>query len=239
MDWAKRAKTYDCLDWVREPDYQRAVLDACDLQAWHRVLDVGCGTGQLTRKIAPRVKEAVGLDLSPAMLAYADGQRNIKLLVGDVRDMRAVKSNTFDCVLARMVFHHILEDLDKAVSECHRVLRPGGRLVVAEGVPPDPSLREWFSQMMALKEERVTFLPADLEALLSGFRKVTSSLFIQKGMSLRNWLDFGGVPEEAKAEIWRMHLGLDDTGREHYNMSIVRKKDVLMDWTTCIVVGIK
>jgi ubiquinone/menaquinone biosynthesis C-methylase UbiE len=230
-----RADTFDNLDWVHNQDYLNTIVQAC-LPA-ERVLDVGCGTGQIARALAPKVREVVGVDISPEMLAKADVPPNVKLVNADARYMKEVGSE-FDCVVARMVFHHIVYRLEDAVAECYRMLRPGGKIVIAEGVPPSRTLGFWYSAMFSLKEERLTFFPEDLEELLSSFKNVETSLFVQKRMSLTNWLDNSGVPEINKPLIWKMHECLSDKGKELYNM-VITPDDIFMDWTTCIAVGVK
>ena len=239
MEFVSRASTFNNLDWVRSQDYLDAIVDTC--LPCNRVLDVGCGTWQIARALAPKVRQVIGIDISLPMMAqgFAQGQipSNVRLQMADARDMSTV-SGTFDCIVARMVFHHITDRLEDAVSECYRMLESGGKIVVAEGVPPHPSLKDWYASMFALKEERLTFLPEDLVKLLGGFKAVTTSQFIQKGMSLKNWLDNGGVPEENKALIWKMHTDLNEIERGYYNM-VETEDDILMDWITCIVKGTK
>jgi arsenite methyltransferase len=105
-----------------------------------RVLEIGCGTGVVTRDLARLVGPAgrvVGIDPSEALLqtaqrlAEAAGLASrIELRLGDVRELD-LPPQSFDHVVACMVFMH-LGDLREAVRQVHRVLRPGGGLVVFE-----------------------------------------------------------------------------------------------------------
>jgi SAM-dependent methyltransferase len=237
--WAERAETFDKLQWVRDDDYMDHLLEACQLDPSHKVLDLGSGTGQVAQALVPHVREVIGIDISPEMVIKAKGLvPDAQFIVADARDLHMFGHNRFDCVVARMIFHHVLERLGDAVKECYRVLRPGGRLVIAEGIPPHPSLNDWFAEMMALKEERRTLRVEDLLHLLGPFHMCSASCFIQPDMSLRNWIEYGGVPEESKAALWEMHESLHPEGRALYNME-ERHGDLYMDWTTCIAVGIK
>jgi SAM-dependent methyltransferase len=92
-------------------------------------LDVGCGTGALAETIlalaAP--SEVVGIDPSPAYVAFARDRVNdprVRFDVGDAQALQAA-SATFDAVVAGLVLNFVPEP-DRAVSEMARVARPGG-----------------------------------------------------------------------------------------------------------------
>ncbi|MFE0516213.1 class I SAM-dependent methyltransferase [Streptomyces sp. NPDC058964] len=114
-----------------------------------RVLDVGCGTGYLTRRMAARVGPdgaVTGVDPSPPVLAYA---RNKKQRPGSapctyregVAESLDLPDGAFDAVVTSLMLHHLPEELrPAALREMHRVLRPGGRLLVVEFRPPKSRL---------------------------------------------------------------------------------------------------
>ncbi|MGD9695026.1 MAG: methyltransferase domain-containing protein [Thermoleophilia bacterium] len=105
------------------------------LMAGERVLDIGCGTGGAARAAARAVGEdgmVVGLDVSPECLAEAQARTPAEMPVlyrrGDVQAMGTVPDRAFDCVTASLVLEQV-GDLDRALAEVYRVLRPGGRFV--------------------------------------------------------------------------------------------------------------
>ncbi|WP_220447119.1 class I SAM-dependent methyltransferase [Nonomuraea deserti] len=106
-----------------------------------RVLDVGCGTGYLTRRLAPLVApggRVVGVDPSPRMIAYARHRApaNCAYLVGEGQALD-LPGGPFDVVVSSLAVHHIPAGArETAVREMFRVLRPGGRLLIAELRPP-------------------------------------------------------------------------------------------------------
>jgi ubiquinone/menaquinone biosynthesis C-methylase UbiE len=103
------------------------------------VLDVACGPGLLVCALARRVRQATGIDLTPAMLEQArrtqqeQGLTNVAWAQGDVRAL-PYDEGTFDIVTCRFAFHHFTEPL-KVLREMRRVCRPGGRVVVADSAP--------------------------------------------------------------------------------------------------------
>ncbi|NQT06948.1 MAG: class I SAM-dependent methyltransferase [Candidatus Omnitrophica bacterium] len=101
-----------------------------------RVLDAGCGTGELSFKLSNYLgrAEVHGVDLSRTMIEKAkdklDGH-NIKFKVGDVEHL-PYKDNAFDVITCSHSFHHY-PNKEKAISEMYRVLRPDGRLMIIDG----------------------------------------------------------------------------------------------------------
>ncbi|MGH3104155.1 MAG: class I SAM-dependent methyltransferase [Gaiellaceae bacterium] len=92
-----------------------------------RVLEVGCGPGELAERIASEVGADVkALDISPRMVELALG-RGIDAVVGDAQEL-PYPDGSFDCAVAAWMLYHV-PDVDRALAELARVLREGGRLV--------------------------------------------------------------------------------------------------------------
>jgi SAM-dependent methyltransferase len=101
-----------------------------------RLLDVGTGTGRVLELLAPRVREALGVDASKAMLALARARLNgpdyahCAVRLADMYRL-PLSDQSFDTVVLQMVLHYA-EDPAGVVMETARVLRPGGRLIVID-----------------------------------------------------------------------------------------------------------
>jgi SAM-dependent methyltransferase len=94
-----------------------------------RVLEVGCGWGELAVWIARQASaEVVAIDLSPHMVQLAS-ERGVDASVADVRSL-PFPDAAFDVVVAAWMLYHV-PDLDRGLAEIARVLRPGGKLVAA------------------------------------------------------------------------------------------------------------
>ena len=91
------------------------------------VLEVGCGTGLILRRLAEFSRSAVGIDLSPGMLEKARA-RGLDVVEGSATDL-PFEDGTFDAVCSFKVLAHV-EDIEQAMREVARVLRPGGRAVL-------------------------------------------------------------------------------------------------------------
>jgi ubiquinone/menaquinone biosynthesis C-methylase UbiE len=239
--WEKRAQDYNALQWARNRGYLESFIHHGDFQPTDVVLDVGTGTGLVAHAIAPLVSRVVGIDFSESMLrqAFDNRRENQEFLINDVRKID-FPDGTFTKVTARMIFHHVLEGTVGAMQECHRVLVPGGTMIFSEGVPPHPSLRDWYTEMFALKEERLTFCESDMIDLMKagGFDKIAVHTHISRQVSIRNWLQKSGIGQENQDAIWQMHLALDSQGRRHYNLQS-HNGDILLDMKFVILVGCK
>lgn len=235
MYWKTRAKTYDDTEWAADEPYLEKFVQLCNLWPSDMVLDVGTGTGIVSQAIRPYVRRVYGIDNSIDMLRSGSNAA----VHGDARKM-GFKDGVFDKVTARMVFHHIVDGLEDAVSECYRVLKRGGLLIVSEAVPPDASLKDWWIEMFKLKEERVVFLPEDILEFMrdAGFVALRYYTYVLPQMSVKEWLASSAVPEPNMGKILDMHRNLDESASKLYNATKT-EEDVLIDPNYVIVIGDK
>ncbi|MBD2728492.1 methyltransferase domain-containing protein [Nostoc sp. FACHB-892] len=95
------------------------------------ILDLGCGTGQLTEKIAQAGAEVLGVDHAPAMIEKA--RQNYPHICFDVADARNFRvDKPLDAVFSNAVLHWVKE-ADSAIASIHQALKPGGRFVAEFG----------------------------------------------------------------------------------------------------------
>lgn len=97
------------------------------LHAEAQVLEVGCGTGLLLDRVAPKVARAVGVDISAGMLQKAV-ERGLEVAQADAAAL-PFEDASFDLVYSFKVLAHV-EQIDAALREAARVTRPGGHLVL-------------------------------------------------------------------------------------------------------------
>jgi ubiquinone/menaquinone biosynthesis C-methylase UbiE len=121
-------------------DLRRRVLDLAGLRDGQALLDVGCGTGTLAIEAAGRAGAAgrvAGIDPAPRQIARARSKASRAAVAVDFREA-AIEAlpfpdGSFDVVTSTLMLHHLPEDLKrKGLAEIHRVLRPGGRVVVCD-----------------------------------------------------------------------------------------------------------
>ena len=115
-----------------------------------RVLDAGCGKGRFARVLAERYAEAsiVGFDLAEAMLRCVPGP--VQACAGSMTTL-PFRSAAFDCAYATESLEHAV-DIETAVAELCRVVRPGGRVVIIDknskqwGRLKTPAWERWFGR---------------------------------------------------------------------------------------------
>ncbi len=239
-DGKLRAPNYDKLEWTDREKYMSLLIKACNLKSGYHVCDVGTGTGKVAEELAKYCNRVTGIDTSNEMLEIAQKKRNKSNISYENINAEKIsfKDDFFDSVVSRMAFHHIDND-NIAIKECMRVLKPGKKFVISEGVPP-PGARHFYTEMFKLKEKRRTYTIDDLVELLQYGGLIGIEIKIHKipGVSISNWLINSGLSKEISEKIYNMHLDCDDYVKKAYNMEIV-SGDILMDWTTAIISGVK
>jgi ubiquinone/menaquinone biosynthesis C-methylase UbiE len=238
--WKQRAERYNNLEWVNSDSFMKAIISAGKFKSSDWVLDVGTGTGVVAYAVAPLVRYVTAIDNSPDMMDKINHRPvNVMYKVCDAKNI-PWKEETFDKVVARYVLHHITDGVRKAMNECYRVLKPGGLMIFAEGVPPSQRTKQDFINIFRLKEDRLTFMPDDMKSLVvtSGFKPVATHLLKLRGMSIKNWLDSSDLDTDTQARIFAMHVDAPQYFKDDYDM-VITDDDCLISMTVAIVVGAK
>ncbi len=143
---AMKADHYDSFaeSYTRENDtglfnayYARpAMIELAGDVAGRSILDAGCGAGPLAADLIDRGAQVTGFDSSPAMVALARRRLgdDATVLVADIAAPLPFRTGEFDDVVASLVLHY-LEDWSGPLGELHRVLKPGGRLILSVNHP--------------------------------------------------------------------------------------------------------
>ena len=182
-DW--EARTYDekwsisfddrCIDYARD---RFAAIAGRDSWPYAKALELGAGTGffSLNLKQAGVLDEVHVTDLSPGMVeaAQANATRLGFTVEGRVADAERLPydDDTFDVVVGHAVIHHI-PDVEQAFGEMLRVLRPGGRFVIA-GEPT--RIGDWYARHLGRLTWKATTTLTQLPPLRAKWAKDKDAL---------------------------------------------------------------
>ena len=111
-----------------DPEYVEQILPlaASELAGYERILDVGCGDGQISRLVAAAGAAAFGVDPTWNQIEVAQRRGGGAVYVRSGAAELPFADASFDAAVACLVFEHI-DDVDGAIAEIARVVRPGGR----------------------------------------------------------------------------------------------------------------
>lgn len=197
------------------------VLELLDAKHGERILDLGCGTGHLTAKIAEAGVHVVGVDRSPEMIRQArEKYPALRFEVMDARELTL--GGTFDAVFSNATLHWIKEP-ERVIDGIGILLRPGGRFVAEFGGKGNTNEfvkavgRAWQKLALPGPPPHPWYYPsvAEYAALLekNGFEVTYAILFdrptpLDDGeRGLRNWLEmFGASFTEALPDTKRGRL---------------------------------
>jgi len=238
--WNIRAKHYDKLFWTKDDGYIKKIIEVAEFSKSDLVLDVGTGTGVMARSIRPHVKHVVGMDFSDSMLEQGTWE-GISMVKWDITDS-LFHNRLFDKIVGRMVFHHIMESLDRAFLRCYDLLNSKGKLVIAEGTPPseDQDVVDWYTEMFKHKEVRRTFTKSMLVEHFknNGFKNVTAHTYKMKRFNINNWLINSGLDKTKQKLILNMHIKANKKIKDVYNMQIING-ECLVDTENLVIIGEK
>jgi len=134
MFWDKVSRLYDFFETVYNGRVYRSLGErvAEEIEQNDIVLECACGTGAISKYIAPKCKLLIATDLSRGMLEQASKNcrhhNNIKIKRADMTQLKC-RDNRFDKVVAGNVIH-LLEDPYAAIKELERVCKTGGKIIV-------------------------------------------------------------------------------------------------------------
>lgn len=155
--FTRQAGVFNAAAPIANADALQLIVDAARPGPDDTVLDVACGGGLVARAFAPQVRQATGIDVTPAMLdtarkaAAEKGLTNVAWEQGDVTTL-PYADGSFTIVATRFSFHHFLDPL-AVLKEMVRVCAPGGRIVVADSCPSeDKAKAAAFNRLELLRD---------------------------------------------------------------------------------------
>jgi len=222
---AVRKRFSQTADAIAELQDQRAAETAehigrlLTLTGEERALDVGTGAGALALALAPLVREVVGLDLVPDLLAEARKRatENAEFVEGDAEEL-PFPAGSFDVVCTARTLHHMARP-EVVLAEMTRVLRPGGTMLVVDQLAPvDPLAAIELNRFEVARDPSTTRILADVD--LRG-------IFDSNGLVLRR---SESIVEERDLERYLDLAGCHGDERERARALAPREMSAQIGW---------
>ena len=204
-EFARQADAVSAAPAFHVPETIERIVRASSATNVTRVLDVGCGPGIVAEALARKAKEVVAFDLTPEMIEAAQRRceqarlTNVRYAVGHADDL-PFDSATFDVVVSRLLVHHLVDPLP-SLSEMVRVLRPHGRMVLADVTcSEDPREAELHNALEVLRDPtHVQMRPVShLRQMLESLRlTITAEERWDQPREFGEWLTITNAPARA------------------------------------------
>jgi ubiquinone/menaquinone biosynthesis C-methylase UbiE len=216
----------------RGGDDLAAVVDAVRPVGADLVVDVATGPGSTALALAEVARRVLGTDLSEGMVATARqraAEAGLPQVTFEVApaDHLPVVDGAVDALTCRIAAHHF-PDVPAWLTECARVVRPGGRLVVLDSEAPDDPEVAAFLEAMEIRRDPThvrAFSAAAWHELIAaaGFTELDTARY-PKPKAFEPWLARGGIDEAEQAAVRRfvaaappavvaaLHIELDEAG---------------------------
>lgn len=198
-----RSKLYNkSSSWVNDQKLISRIFDLAKIEGHEVVLDVATGTGLVAKQFKGKVKELIGLDITPEMTEQAS-QNVDRLIISSVESPLPLPEQSVDVVTCRQGLQFV--NLDRALTEIRKVLKPNGRVVFAHLAAYNVNDRADTFKVQALRNPaRVNFFaPGDLESALelNGYKIIKVDQYKSRE-SVYQWINHGASTEEERNAIF-------------------------------------
>ncbi|MDA8432379.1 MAG: methyltransferase domain-containing protein [Nitrospiraceae bacterium] len=214
----KRAHKYNrSSNWVSDEKLIARIFELSGAGKDSIVLDIATGTGLIAKEFYGRVGKVTGLDICRDMVEHAKGCMD-EIVFSPVEQM-PFADDTFDVCVCRQGLQ--FAELGPAISEIHRVLKPGGTAVLCHLTAYGEEDRELTFRIQELRNpaRKNYLMPDDIPAALrrQGFRDVQDIRYVTDE-SVGKWIDNGAIEEERMQKIREIYRSSGRRFREIHNV---------------------
>ena len=209
-----RAERYNrSSHWVSDEKLGAFTVEKLAPRQTDALLDIACGTGEVSRHFRGKVARIVGVDITPAMAAQAEGI--LDSFVESPAERLPFADASFDLVVCRQGTQ-FMKDAE-AVAEMVRVLRPGGRVGLVHLCAYGEADRDEYFEILRLRNEarRNFYLRSDLQRLLT--EAGAQDVVVHDWVSVEDvdvWSNTGAITEEAREGIRQVYRSASAAFRE-------------------------
>lgn len=193
-----------------------------------RLLDVATGAGHVANAFAPLVGQVTACDLTPEMLDAAkrliaeNGRTNVEFTAADAERLPFADA-VYDVVTCRIAAHHFT-DVPAFAAEAHRVLKPGGSLLLIDNVAPErPELDAFYNEVEKqrdLSHVRAWKKSEWIRLLETAGFAIEAVIRFPKIFVFADWCDRVGVPQAQRQSLEMKLLGAPADVRRHFDVKL-------------------
>jgi ubiquinone/menaquinone biosynthesis C-methylase UbiE len=213
----RAAKYNHSSNWVEDAALIQRIFALSGAGRESQVLDIATGTGLIAKQFYGKVQKVTGLDISPEMARHAAGCMD-EIVFGPVEQMPFADSS-FDACVCRQGLQ--FAELDRAIAEIQRVLKPGGTVVLCHLTAYSDQDRDLTFAIQKLRNpaRRNYLMPADISNALrkQGFREVEDIEYVT-AESVNKWIDNGAIPQENMDGIRKLYRAADEAFMKTHNV---------------------
>ena len=235
-------------EWSEE--VLKSMLTSAQPKPTDVVLDVATGTGFTALAFAPFVHSVIGLDVSTGMLQQAEkyaqerGILNASFQEGAAEALPFADAS-FCLVTCRIAPHHFL-DPQKFLIETARVLKPGGRLVMADTTVPDnsPEAAQWQNAVEAVRDPShvQNYMPSEWRRMAEDAGLTVTECRTGDGgitIPLSDWLARAGCTPEQSAEARQRFAASPESAREAFQIVTDTNGETVFTWQRVLLRAVK
>jgi ubiquinone/menaquinone biosynthesis C-methylase UbiE len=242
----RQAEIFSNWSVTRNREYLQKYATFCGLTSEDSLLDVACGSGEFSLFAAPRIRSAVGVDISDRMIelarahAFENNITNVTFLCHDVSDIPA-DDNAFSMVVCKSAFHHI-HDYEKILGEMIRCCRNNGRISLQDIVAyENDRVNDFFEQMERHIDisHHVSLSKGFIQALYESHNlSITSTYEVTVILNFKEYLGHAKQSEESYTEIQDLlKSGMNDSEISEY--FIVKDGELTFKRNVFLILGNK
>lgn len=210
-------------------------------------LDLGTGAGHTAAALAAHAEHVVGLDVSPGMVAAAQkaygSVGNLEFVVAPAHDTGL--SPDFGLITARHTLHHHT-DLPATLRETARLLRPGGRLVIADEVTPgnpDSELDAWYDAVERARDPTHVraYTVGEWRALVAGagLEWIVGDSDTRYDVDVESWLERMNPDAEATRAVYTLFDEADAHARDVFKIEYSGGRAVRFQLPVALILAVK